>query len=115
MGFTPDAAFTDQAYQGDKPPVSYGTSTLAQARALSARARARAPARETWRLFRLRPAPGGAGAEVITSVRITGGPRALCASRAQTLVVTPAGLRSRGQTDTYIRCRRPPPGANVVG
>ena len=40
-GFTPDARFTDQAYVGDKPPVPYGTSTLAQAQTQARRAAAR--------------------------------------------------------------------------
>lgn len=104
--FTADAAFTDQAWQGDKPPVVYGTATLSQARIQSAKALARAPSREAGRVFRIETAADGASARVVTSVVITTGARQLCASREQTLVVTPKGLLSKGQTDTYIRCRR---------
>jgi hypothetical protein len=41
------------------------------------------------------------GSAVTTAGRV----RRLCASRIQTLVLAGGGLRSRGQTDTYIRCR----------
>lgn len=100
--FTPDATFTDQAYNGAKPPVPYGTSTLKEARSLIRRA---ASTRETARVFRVTVAADGRSAVVVTSVGVQAGPRRLCLSRAQTLVATPPGLRSRGQTDTLIRCR----------
>lgn len=104
--FTPDATFTDQAYQGDKPPVPYGTSTLAEARALTRKAFAKAPSREAARVFRIAVAADGRSAQVVTSVGIRNGSRRLCASRVQTLVpAADGGLRSKGQTDTYIRCR----------
>ena len=103
--FTPDARFTDQAYQGAKPPVSYGTSTLQQARALSAKAFAKAPSRETARVFAIVLAADGASARVTTSVGILNGERRLCASRVQTLIRVGGRLKSKGQTDTYIRCR----------
>ncbi|MBX3485007.1 hypothetical protein [Phenylobacterium sp.] len=100
--FTPDATFTDQAYNGGKPPVPYGTSTLKEARALIGKA---APSRETGRVFRIVVAPDGRSAEVTTSVGIRSGERRLCASRVQTLVLAGRALKSKGQTDTYIRCR----------
>jgi hypothetical protein len=104
--FTPDAAFTDQAYNGAKPPVPYGTSTLAEAKAQSRKAFATTPTREAARIFRIVVAPDGRSAEVTTSVGVQAGARRLCASRVQTLVLAGGALKSRGQTDTYIRCRR---------
>ena len=103
--FTPDAAFTDQAWQGGKPPVPYGTSTLAEAKAQTRKAFAKAPSREAARVFRIAIAPDGRSAEVVSSVGILNGARRLCASRVQTLVAAKGGLKSKGQTDTYIRCR----------
>jgi len=103
--FTPDAVFTDQAYNGAKPPVPYGTSTLAEARAQTRKAFAKAPSREAARIFRIAIAADGRSAEVVTSVGMLNGPRRLCASRVQTLVMADGGLKSKGQTDTYIRCR----------
>jgi hypothetical protein len=103
--FTPDATFTDQAYNGAKPPVPYGTSTLSEARAQTRKAFARAPSREAARVFRIAIAADGRSAEVTTSVGIRNGARRLCASRVQTLVLLSGVLRSKGQTDTYIRCR----------
>jgi hypothetical protein len=105
--FTPDARFTDQAYVGDKPPVPYGTSTLAEARAQAQRTRGRS--REAGEVMRVEIAPDGRSAHVVSRVGSTvtsaGRVRRLCASRIQTLVLAGRGLRSRGQTDTYIRCR----------
>lgn len=101
--FTADATFTDQAYNGAKPPVPYGTSTLAEARAQIRKA---APTREAARVFRIAVAPDGRSAQVVTSIGIQAGARRICASRVQTLIATGQGLRSRGQTDTLIRCRR---------
>ena len=100
--FTPDATFTDQAYNGGKHPVPYGTSTLEEARR---RIRKAAPSHETGRVFRIALAPDGRAAEVTTSLGILSGGRRLCASRVQTLVLAGGRLRSKGQTDTYIRCR----------
>jgi uncharacterized protein (TIGR02246 family) len=106
-GFTPDARFTDQAYVGDKPPVPYGTSTLAEARAQAARTRGRS--REAGEIMRVEIAADGRSARVTARVGSTvtngGKSRRLCASRMQTLVLANGALRSRGQTDTYIRCR----------
>ena len=103
--FTPDARFTDQAYVGEgKPPVPYGTSTLAQARALARKSAASKP-HETGRVTRIAIAADGRSARVSSSVFSTVKARRLCAARVQTLVLTGGQLRSTGQTDTYIRCR----------
>jgi len=108
-GFTPDARFTDQAYVGDKPPVPYGTSTLAQARAQARRAAARGRTREAGEVRRIEIAADGASARVTSrvgsAVAADGKVRRLCASRVQTLTLAAGRLRSAGQTDTYVRCR----------
>ncbi len=106
-GFTPEARFTDQAYVGDKPPVPYGTSTLAQARAQALRIRGKA--REAVEVTRVEIAPDGRSARVLARVGSTvatdGRVRRLCASRLQTLVLDGGRLRSSGKTDTFVKCR----------
>jgi len=102
--FTPEARFTDQAYVGDKPPVPYGTSTLAQAHA-QARKSAKAKPQEAGRITRVTLAPDGRTARVESILLATVGARRLCASRQQTLVLVDGAVRSQGQTDTYVRCR----------
>jgi len=107
-GFTPDARFTDQAYVGDKPPVPYGTSTLAQARTQSRRTLAKGASREAGRIVRLRIAADGRSAQVVSRVAATlrsdGKTRRLCASRGQALVLRDGRLLSTGQTDTFYKC-----------
>lgn len=106
-GFTAEARFTDQAYVGGKPPVVYGTSTLAQAREQAGRSLARS--RETGRITRIDIAPSGATARVSLQVRSTlsrgGKTRTLCAARLQILVAAGRRILSSGRTDTYARCR----------
>ena len=106
-GFTADARFTDQAYVGDKPPVPYGTSTLAQAKAQARRKAARS--RERAEVRRIEVAADGRSARVTarvgSAVTSAGRTRRLCASRVQTLTLTAGRLRSTGQTDTYVNCR----------
>ena len=104
--FTPDARFTDQAYVGDKPPVSYGTATLAQARLQAGKSRPGAKPQEAGRILRIALTRDGHTAQVESSVVSRVGGRRLCATRMQTLILAHGTLRSRGQTDTYIRCRR---------
>jgi hypothetical protein len=105
-GFTPDATFTDQAYVGDKPPVLYGTSTLADARAQARRALAKGPLREAGAVVRVEIAGTSARvtSRVSSAVATRAGARRLCATRVQTLVLASGRIRSKGQTDTYIRC-----------
>jgi len=107
-GFTPEARFTDQAYVGDKPPVPYGTSTLAEAAAQSRRALARGPSREAGRIVSVRIRPDGRSAHVVTRVTATieanGKTRRLCAARGQALVLRGGRLLSTGQTDTFYKC-----------
>jgi hypothetical protein len=106
-GFTADARFTDQAYVGDKPPVPYGTSTLAEAKAQARRAAGKS--RERGEIRRIEIAPDGRSARVTSRVGSTveasgKPPRRLCASRLQTLVMSGGGLRASGQTDTFVKC-----------
>ena len=106
-GFTPDARFTDQAYVGDKPPVPYGTSTLAQARTQARRSGSRS--RERGEVRRVEIAADGRSAKVtarVGSAVVTDGrTRRLCASRVLTLTLASGRLRSTGQVDTYVNCR----------
>lgn len=107
--FTPDAAFTDQARARDGRVVTYGTSTLAQARAQTRRTFAASTVHEMTTLRGVTIAPDRSRATV-TSAEVTtlagrGPLRRVCADRVQNLVATPAGLRSKGQTDTVVRCR----------
>jgi hypothetical protein len=46
-----------------------------------------------------------AAADVVTEIAGPGPPRRVCARRAETFALTPAGLRATGQTDTIVRCR----------
>lgn len=106
-GFTPDARFTDQAYVGDKPPVPYGTSTLAEARAQARRTAVRS--RERGEVRRMVIAPDGRTATVTSrvgsAVTTDGRTRRLCASRVQTLILAGGRLRVSSQVDTYVNCR----------
>ena len=106
-GFTPDARFTDQAYVGDKPPVPYGTSTLAQAQTQARRAAARS--RERAEVRRIEIAADGRTAKVTarvgSAVVADGRTRRLCASRVFTLTLAGGRLRATGQVDTYVNCR----------
>lgn len=107
--FAPGATFTDQARAKDGRVVPYGVSTLAEAKVQTRRARAASKVAETTAIRRIEIAPDGRSAKVSAGEQITlsspGRTRRLCAERLQILTVTAAGLRSRGQTDTYVACR----------
>ena len=107
--YAPDARFTDQARAKDGRVVPYGTSTLAEAKAQTRRARAGSKVQEVTTLRAIQIAPDGKSAQVAAaeaSAIATGArTRRLCAERVQTIVLTPAGPRSKGQTDTYLACR----------
>lgn len=109
-GFTPDAVFVDQALSSENRIVPYGRSTLAQARRQAARAAAKSQLHEDGMVQAVRIAADGRSADVasqVTARSASGGTlRLSCLRRSQTVVLTPAGLRSRGQTDTVVRCRR---------
>jgi hypothetical protein len=106
---TPDAAFTDQARAKDGRVVVYGTSTVAEARAQATKFFATSRTRETLTVRSVQISPDGRSARVeghedalLTSAGHT---RHLCAETLQTVVLTPAGLRSKGRTDTVTPCR----------
>lgn len=107
--YAPGATFTDQGRAKDGRTALYGTSTVAEARRQARRAFAGAKVRETSAVRAVRIAPDGRSAVVDSTVdtAITRGARTRrsCAERTQTLVATPAGLRSKGQTDTVVFCR----------
>ncbi|HEY0437465.1 MAG TPA: DUF4440 domain-containing protein [Phenylobacterium sp.] len=109
--FTPDARFVDQALGSDNRVVVNGTSTLAQATSQARRFFARYRFHEGATIERVEIAPDGASARLfalaVTRMQAPGGlPRALCARTEQSLVLVAGRIRSRGQTDTAIRCPR---------
>lgn len=109
-GFRPDATFTDQYRTPAGQIVPYGTSSLAQARAQSRKFRATSKVSEAGEIARIALSPDGRSAEVVSRVvsRTQGakGLKVACAERRQELVLGAAGLRSKGQTDTFSRCPR---------
>jgi hypothetical protein len=106
---TSDASFTDQARAKDGRVVVYGASTVAQARAQASRFFAGSHTRETVTVRSVQIAPDGRSARVVghEDALLTGAghTRHLCAETLQTVVLTPAGLRSKGQIDTVTPCR----------
>ncbi|HEV2533132.1 hypothetical protein [Phenylobacterium sp.] len=106
---TPDAAFTDQARAKDGRIVVYGTSTLAQARAQATRFFAKSRTRETVAIVSVRIAPDGRSARIVGHEdAVIANPqrsRHICAETLQTIVLTAAGVRSKGQIDTVTPCR----------
>jgi uncharacterized protein (TIGR02246 family) len=107
--YLPRATFTDQGRAKDGRTAHYGVSTVRQARAQARRTLAGAKVRETAAVRGVRLAADGKSAVVTSSVETTiaaaGRTRRSCAERTQTVVATPAGPRSRGQTDTVVFCR----------
>jgi hypothetical protein len=107
--FAATARFTDQALGNDNRIVPYGVSTLAQARAQSRKTLARGKVRETLSIGAVTLAADGRSAEltadVVTDISAVGPVRRICAKRAETFALTPAGLRATSQTDTIVRCR----------
>ena len=112
--FTPQARFTDQALGNDNRIVPYGVATLAQARAQAGRVFATSRVRETLVITAIVIAPDGASARVaddeVSEISKGGKVRRVCGHSVATLVLTPQGLRSTGQTDTIVRCRARPIG-----
>ena len=95
---------------GDKPPAPYGTSTVAEARALARKAFARKPwPSESGRVLRVEAVPGAPQVRVVSVVGSTvwsqGKPRRLCATRVQTLATVSGRVRALSQTDTFVKCR----------
>lgn len=107
--FTADARFTDQARSKDGRLVVYGTSTVAQARTQAGRLFGKSKVRETAQVRAVQIAADGRSARVTgfeeAQITTAGKARRICAETDQTVVLTPAGLRSEGQTDTVVACR----------
>jgi hypothetical protein len=108
--FTPDARFTDQALGNDNKIVPYGVSTVAQARGQARKTLAKAKVQETTVITAVAIAPDGRSARVtartVSQIAAPGAPpRQVCAVRVAAVALTPAGLRTTGQTDTIVRCR----------
>lgn len=105
--FRPDAVFVDQYRTPGGEIVPYGKSALAEARTQSRKFRAASKVSETHQVVRV--TVSGASAQVLARVtsRISGKPgnRTTCAERRQDLVLAAGRIRSRGQTDTFMRCR----------
>lgn len=109
--FRSDAVFADQYRSPDGRLTPYGQSTLAEARAQTRKFRSRSKVAEHGQIVRIALAPDGQTAEV--TLRVTsriespqGRVRTTCADRRQTLVLTAGRPRSKGQTDTFMRCGR---------
>ena len=107
-GFTQDAVFVDQT-RTPKEVISYGRSTLAQARAQARKFRAKSKSTEQTTIRALAMAPDGASARVlgdkVTTVTTVGQARRYCAQTDQTLILVAGRILSKGQTDTLVRCR----------
>jgi 3-phenylpropionate/cinnamic acid dioxygenase small subunit len=107
--FSPEARFTDQALSNENKVVPYGVSTLAQARAQTRKTLAKSKIRETSAVSAVTIAPDGRSARVtahtVSDIATAGAARRICAVRVETVALTPAGLKSTGQTDTIVRCR----------
>ena len=107
--FTPDAVFIDQARNSNGGVTANGSSTLAQATARARRFFAHAKFHEASAVDRVEIAPDGRSARVFgheaAQVETPTRPlRTLCAQTEQTLVLVAGRIRSRGQTDTDVRC-----------
>jgi len=113
--FAPDAVFIDRARDNQNRLVDNGRSTLPQAVAQARRFFAKSSFAETAVVDRVVLAPDGRSAQVFAheTIRIealrkaaAAGPpaRTLCTESEQTLVLAKGRLRSRGQTDTAVRC-----------
>lgn len=112
--FTANARFTDQALGADNSVVPYGVATLAQARAQAGRVFATSRVRETSAITAITISADGRRARVaddeVSDITRAGKVRRVCGHSVATLLLTPTGLRSTGQTDTIVRC-----GARPIG
>ena len=107
--FTPDAVFVDQTRDVKRGGmIVYGKSTLSQARAQAGKFLAGATSAERGLVEKVEIAAGGREAVVTgaktSTIASKGRTRKVCAQTRQTLVLTGGTLKSRGQTDTIVRC-----------
>lgn len=107
--FTKDAVFTDQTRDPKRGLIPYGSSGLAKARQQSAAFLAKSTSVERGTVDKVEIAADGQSARLtgreITTVTTGGRTRRVCADTEQTLVLVGGTLRSKGQTDTVVRCR----------
>jgi hypothetical protein len=106
-GFTPDAVFVDQ-HRTPKELITYGRSTLAEARAFARKTKSKSVERGVIRSVAI--APDGGSARVlgyeVTTIEAGGRTRTVCADTEQTVVLRRGRILSKGQTDTILlRCR----------
>lgn len=109
--FTPDAVFIDQTRDVKHGGmIPYGRSDLKQARAQAAKFLAGATSVERGVVERVEIAAGGREATLIgretSTVVSKGRTRRACAQTRQTLVLAGGTLKSKGQTDTIVRCAK---------
>jgi len=109
-GFRPDAVFTDQYRTPSGQIVPYGSSDLAKARAQSRKFRAQSKLAETGEITKIALSADGRTAQVearvVSQIENAKGRRVTCAERSQVLVLAGGQVRSKGQTDTFTRCKR---------
>jgi hypothetical protein len=107
--FTPDAVFIDQTRTPKGETIRYGSSTLAAAKASSRRYFAKARFTDSGVVDSIVISPDGRTARVLgrrtTRLEMGGRKQTLCAQTDQTLVLSAGQIRSRGQTDTTVRCQ----------
>lgn len=108
--FTKDAVFIDQTRDVKHGGmIPYGASGLPQARAQAAKFLAGATSVERGTIDRVEIARDGTSARLIgrevTTIQSKGRTRKACAETEQILVLVGGQIRSKGQTDTIIRCR----------
>jgi len=105
--FAPSALFADKAANGAEL-ITYGVSTVAEARANSRRLMAKSTVRETGQVLTVNIGPGGAKVltRVVTRIETSARVRMVCADRVQEVRPTPQGLKSFRQTDYIRRCPR---------
>jgi hypothetical protein len=110
QAFRPDAVFTDQYRTPAGKVVPYGKSTLAEARIQSRKFRAASKVSERGRIVSIAVGRDGRTVVVVshvtTDIRGAKGLRVTCAERRQELVLAVNRLRSKSQTDTFMRCAR---------
>lgn len=108
--FRPDAVFTDQYRTPSGQIVPYGSSDLAKARAQSRKFRAQSKLAEKGEITKIALDADGRTAQVdarvVSRIQNAKGERVTCAERRQVLVLAGGQVRSKGQTDTFTRCRR---------
>jgi hypothetical protein len=107
-GFTSDAVFVEQT-RTPKETISYGRSSLSEARTQARRSRRQAASTEQSAIRSIVIAADGRSARVlgdkVTRFKASGRVGRSCAQTDQTLVLVGGEVRSKGGVDTLVRCR----------